>query len=197
MKHILLLLSVTLVITSVTAQLFFDGNLPKGRKRDPLPLSAADNVGKPLLLTPYISNYEDYRARQLARVDKKYFLDVVSYSGYLTVDSKHNGNLWFWFFPAEGTERFYDDGEFAEYDFDEDKKKQDGGRKEEGNSTKPSAADTPLVLWLQGGPGASSLFGLFTENGPFFVGDDGMTLKSKSFLLFFHCVPSTRLSNDT
>lgn len=31
----------------------------------------------------------------------------------------------------------------------------------------PSKA--PVVLWLQGGPGASSLFGLFTENGPFFV----------------------------
>ncbi|PNF39003.1 Venom serine carboxypeptidase [Cryptotermes secundus] len=30
----------------------------------------------------------------------------------------------------------------------------------------PSA---PVVLWLQGGPGSSSLFGLFTENGPFSV----------------------------
>ncbi|CAK9812743.1 Venom serine carboxypeptidase [Anthophora plagiata] len=27
----------------------------------------------------------------------------------------------------------------------------------------------PVVLWLQGGPGASSMYGLFMENGPFFI----------------------------
>lgn len=36
----------------------------------------------------------------------------------------------------------------------------------------PSLGDPkndPVVLWLQGGPGATSLFGLFAENGPFTV----------------------------
>jgi vitellogenic carboxypeptidase-like protein len=31
----------------------------------------------------------------------------------------------------------------------------------------------PVLLWLQGGPGATSLFGLFSENGPIQVNDDG------------------------
>lgn len=32
-----------------------------------------------------------------------------------------------------------------------------------------NAANAPVVLWMQGGPGASSLYGLFMENGPVFV----------------------------
>merc|ERR1712142_990562 len=38
----------------------------------------------------------------------------------------------------------------------------------------PAAYDfenAPVVLWLQGGPGGSSLFGLFAENGPFSVNE--------------------------
>ena len=34
-------------------------------------------------------------------------------------------------------------------------------------------ASAPTVVWLQGGPGGSSLFGLFTEMGPFRVNDAG------------------------
>ncbi|CAH1778736.1 unnamed protein product [Owenia fusiformis] len=38
-------------------------------------------------------------------------------------------------------------------------------------------ASDPLVLWLNGGPGCSSLDGLLTENGPFTIADDGATVK--------------------
>uniref|UniRef100_A0AAG5D765 Carboxypeptidase n=1 Tax=Anopheles atroparvus TaxID=41427 RepID=A0AAG5D765_ANOAO len=37
---------------------------------------------------------------------------------------------------------------------------------------KENRTTAPLVLWLQGGPGASSLFGLFEENGPFRITRD-------------------------
>ncbi|XP_046403551.1 venom serine carboxypeptidase-like [Ischnura elegans] len=48
----------------------------------------------------------------------------------------------------------------------------------------PSEVDVskaPVILWLQGGPGASSLFGLFTENGPFFIEKDNATLKLRDY----------------
>lgn len=41
------------------------------------------------------------------------------------------------------------------------------------------ASQAPLVVWLQGGPGWPSLFGLFKENGPFLMGWDPDNAKPK------------------
>lgn len=39
---------------------------------------------------------------------------------------------------------------------------------------KENPQDAPVVLWLQGGPGGSSLFGLFSEHGPYRVVEGGV-----------------------
>uniref|UniRef100_A0A672ZXD1 Carboxypeptidase n=1 Tax=Sphaeramia orbicularis TaxID=375764 RepID=A0A672ZXD1_9TELE len=42
-------------------------------------------------------------------------------------------------------------------------------------------ASDPVVLWLNGGPGCSSLDGLLTEHGPFLIQDDGVTLEYNKY----------------
>ncbi|KAG0230317.1 hypothetical protein BGX31_005879 [Mortierella sp. GBA43] len=39
-------------------------------------------------------------------------------------------------------------------------------------AAKPKVQDPPLVIWFQGGPGSSSMIGLFYLNGPFRVNED-------------------------
>lgn len=86
-----------------------------------------------LILTPYIKKNETEKARNLSSVDKGQFLNVVSYSGYITVDERYNSNLFFWYFPVPDQ----------------------------------NVTETPWIIWLQGGPGVTSLAGLFEEIGPF------------------------------
>ncbi|XP_001986935.2 venom serine carboxypeptidase [Drosophila grimshawi] len=100
--------------------------------------------GEPLFLTPLIQDdsLPKRQVQQMARVLGDQFQGVESYSGYLTVDTGYNSNMFFWYFPSE-TDR----------------------------------ESAPVVLWLQGGPGASSLFGLFTENGPLQLDEQGKLQK--------------------
>ena len=53
--------------------------------------------------------------------------------------------------------------------------------------TKPETA--PVVVWLQGGPGATSLYGLFEENGPFYVKKErGLKMRTHYWSQLMHVV---------
>ncbi|CAF0777535.1 unnamed protein product [Adineta steineri] len=52
------------------------------------------------------------------------------------------------------------------------------------NGNKP---DTPVMLWLQGGPGASSLFALFTEIGPIYIdANENIQLRNVTWNTNYH-----------
>nr|CAD7260612.1 unnamed protein product [Timema shepardi] len=100
--------------------------------------------GEPLFLTPLIEAGNINEAKKASRVGVLEGAErIESYSGYITVNKSFNSNLFFWFFPAEVS-------------------------KNQALSEWSSQLHT-IIVWLQGGPGASSLFGLFEENGPFYV----------------------------
>lgn len=49
-------------------------------------------------------------------------------------------------------------------------------------------ATAPVILWLNGGPGCSSLGGLLSENGPYFAQSSGLTLNPNSWHLQAHVI---------
>jgi len=58
-----------------------------------------EEVGDPLILTPYLKQGKIAEAQNLSRVTN--LTDVISYSGYFTVNETYNSNMFFWFFPAK------------------------------------------------------------------------------------------------
>ena len=61
---------------------------------------SSDDVGDPLILTPLIENGELDKARNLSMVRCDYS-EILSYTGFFTVNKKYNSNLFFWYIPAQ------------------------------------------------------------------------------------------------
>ena len=95
------LISVLALATATTA---YSPLLPPKPARS-FPQHSPADVGEPLFLTPYIEAGDLETARGLARVDATLLegshSDIESYAGLITVDAANNGNMFFWFFPAE------------------------------------------------------------------------------------------------
>ncbi|KAI5633505.1 serine carboxypeptidase domain-containing protein [Phthorimaea operculella] len=52
----------------------------------------------------------------------------------------------------------------------------------------PNKKDAPVIVWLQGGPGATSLYGLFTENGPIKVYNGKFERRKYNWALSHHII---------
>lgn len=60
-----------------------------------------EDVGQPLLLTPYLQNNQIKEAREASLVHLNEFPDILSYSGFFTVDEAYKSHLFFWFVPSQ------------------------------------------------------------------------------------------------
>lgn len=52
----------------------------------------------------------------------------------------------------------------------------------------PDNKNAPVIVWLQGGPGATSLYGLFTENGPLRVRHEKFERRKYNWALSHHII---------
>lgn len=96
----------------------------------------------PLFLTPLLRSGLIKEARMKSEVSP-FAGNIVSNSGFFTVNEEVDANLFFWFFQK----------------------------------TSSNWQQAPVLLWLEGGPGCSSMFSLFTENGPYKIVDDEIELR--------------------
>ena len=122
--------------------------------RAPPPCGGAGVCGSPLNVSPLIADGKIKEARDALAVTGLGPLFDGSFSGMVTTNAGKGDALWFWFLPAQ-VER------------------------KNASAGSASAQPAPTVVWLQGGPGAPSTYGMFTEIGPAIVGN-GSTLSARA-----------------
>lgn len=107
--------------------------------------AAPEDCGAPLNVSPMLARGDVASARQAAAVSGLGSQLDGSFSALVTSDAARNDSMWFWWLPPQS---------------------------ERGRPAASHAA-APTVVWLQGGPGAPSTYGFFSEIGPVVVQADG------------------------
>ena len=67
----------------------------------------AEELGDPLILTPFIENSDIIEAQEKALVHHEEMANVKSYAGYVTIDKRYNSNMFFWYFPSHVRNYYY------------------------------------------------------------------------------------------
>ncbi len=103
---------------------------------------------------PIPKTAEDYRVKSLPLIDSDVLPEM--YAGYITVHESTNTDLFFWTVKTDNV-IYNNEGQNGTYN--------ENGVKINGNNK--------TVIWLNGGPGCSSMDGALMEIGPFRVGKNG------------------------
>ena len=71
------------------------------------PQWSEEQVGKPLILTPFLESGQIDHAKDLAKVQGiSDDLGITTYSGFFTVNKTYDSNLFFWYAPSKVSKHF-------------------------------------------------------------------------------------------